>query len=161
MNLSRNLLKALNGQINAEMWSANLYLSMSIHFAKEGYDGFAAWMKAQSKEEMEHAYMMIDYVIKRNGEPTVEQINVVPGGWGSALEVFEHVYKHEVHVSGLIDSLHDLAIAEKDKATQDFMWQFIREQVEEEATARDIVDKIKVMGECNLAFLDNKLGQRK
>lgn len=158
--ISEKLQNAINEQIIAEMWSANLYLSMSFHFAKEGFSGFAHWMKKQSQEELEHAYTMADYIIKRNGTAKIDKIDVVPTGWGTPLEVFEHVYEHERHISKLIDNLVDLAHAEKDKATQDFLWGFVREQVEEEATALEVVDRIKKAGEAGIFFLDSQLSQR-
>lgn len=160
MTLSRKLSDALNEQILAEMWSSNLYLSMSIHFAQLGMDGFAHWMKKQSQEELEHAYTMIDYSIKRGGQVKLDQINVVPTAFGTPLEIFEHVYEHEVHVSELIDKLVDVAAAEKDKATQDFLWGFVREQVEEEATAKNIVEKLKMYGEHHVAIMDHQLAKR-
>ncbi|KKB49017.1 hypothetical protein HMPREF1212_03412 [Parabacteroides sp. HGS0025] len=160
MTLSRKLSDALNEQILAEMWSSNLYLSMSIHFSQLGMDGFAHWMKKQSQEELEHAYTMIDYSIKRGGQVKLEQINVVPTAFGTPLEIFEHVYEHEVHVSELIDKLVDVAAAEKDKATQDFLWGFVREQVEEEATVKNIVEKLKMYGEHHVAIMDHQLAKR-
>ena len=160
MTLSRKLSDALNEQILAEMWSSNLYLSMSIHFSQLGMDGFAHWMKKQSQEELEHAYTMIDYSIKRGGQVKLEQINVVPTAFGTPLEIFEHVYEHEVHVSELIDKLVDVAAAEKDNATQDFLWGFVREQVEEEATAKNIVEKLKMYGEHHVAIMDHQLAKR-
>lgn len=158
--ISEKLQKAINEQITAEMWSANLYMSMCFYLKMEGFDGFAHWMKKQSEEELQHAYMMADYVIKRGGKVSVEKVDVVPTGWGSPLEVFEHVYKHECHVSQLIDTLVDVASAEKDKATQDFLWSFVREQVEEEATVQNIVDRIRKMGDSALCYLDGQLGAR-
>lgn len=160
MSLSKKLTDALNQQINEEIWSSNLYLSMSIYFDKQGLSGCAHWMKKQSQEELGHAYEMIDWSVKRGGTPEVGQINVVPTGWGSALEVFEHVYEHEVRVSGLIDKLVDVAAAEKDKATQDFLWGFVREQVEEEDTSLKLVERLKLLGEKNIAFFDMELGKR-
>ena len=91
---------------------------------------------------------------------TIIPVTVVHNGWGTPLEVFEHVYKHECHVSQLVDKLVDVAAAEKDKATQDFLWGFVREQVEEEATAQGIVDKIKKAGDTGIFFVDSQLGQR-
>ena len=102
---------------------------MSFYFEKEGFSGFAHWMKKQSHEELEHAYAMADYIIKRGGTATVDKIDVVPNGWGTPLEVFEHVYKHECHVSALVDKLVDVAAAEKDKATQDFLWGLLRKEL--------------------------------
>ena len=159
--ISEKLQNAINEQITAEMWSANLYLSMSFYFEKEGFSGFANWMKKQSQEELEHAYVMADYIIKRGGVAKVDKIDVVPSGWGTPVEVFEHVYKHECHVSKMIDELVSVASAERDNATQDFLWGFVREQVEEEATAQGIVDKIKKAGDAGIFFIDSQLGQRK
>ena len=159
--ISEKLQNAINEQITAEMLSANLYLSMSFYFEKEGFSGFANWMKKQSQEELEHAYVMADYIIKRGGVAKVDKIDVVPSGWGTPLEVFEHVYKHECHVSKMIDELVSVASAERDNATQDFLWGFVREQVEEEATAQGIVDKIKKAGDAGIFFIDSQLGQRK
>lgn len=160
MTLSRKLSDALNEQIIEEIWSSNLYLSMSIHFSQLGMDGFAHWMKKQSQEELEHAYAMIDYSIKRGGQVKLDQINVVPTAFGTPLEIVEHVYEHEVHVSELIDKLVDVAAAEKDKATQDFLWGFVREQVEEEASAKSIVEKLKMYGEHHVAIMDHQLAKR-
>lgn len=158
--ISEKLQNAINGQITAEIWSANLYLSMSFYFEREGFSGFAKWVKKQSQEEMEHACTMADYIIKRGGIAKVDKIDVVPSGWGTPVEVFEHIYKHECHVSKMIDSLVAVAAAEKDNATQDFLWGFVREQVEEEATAQGIVDKIKRAGDAGLFIIDSQLGQR-
>ena len=88
-------------------------------------------------------------------------IDVVPSGWGSVKEVFDNVAEHERRVSRLIDDLVDVASAEKDKATQDFLWGFVREQVEEEATARDLAEKFAKAGEAGILFLDSQLAQRK
>lgn len=160
MTLSRKLSDALTEQILAEMWSSNLYLSMYIHFTQIGLNGCANWMKKQSLEELEHAYKLIDYSVNRGGQVKLDQINVVPTAFGTPLEVFEHVYTHEVHVSALIDKLVDVAHAENDKATQDFLWSFVREQVEEEATAKNIVEKLKAYGEHHIAIIDHQLGKR-
>ena len=99
-------------------------------------------------------------VIKRGGKVTVDKVDVVPTGWGSPLEVFEHVYEHECHVSEQINSLLDIAKAENDKPTEDFLWSFVREQVEEEATVQNIVDRIRKMGDTALCYLDGQYGAR-
>ena len=158
--ISEKLQNAINEQITAEMWSANLYLAMSFYFEKEGFSGFAHWMKKQSQEEMGHAYAMADYIIKRGGTAKVDKIDVVPNGWGTPLEVFEHVYKHECYVSELIDKMVDIAEEEKDHASRDFLFWFVREQVEEESTAKGIVDQLKNYGECHVGILDHRLGKR-
>ncbi len=159
--ISDRLQKAINEQITAEMWSSNLYLSMSFYLAKEGLDGCAAWMRKQSQEELEHAYDMADYVIKRGGIAKVDKIDVVPQEWSGVKEVFEQVYSHECNVSKLIENLVKIASEEKDMATQDFLWGYVREQVEEEATAQNVCDKIRQAGAAALLYLDDKLGQRK
>ena len=149
MILSRKLSDALNEQINMEMWSSNLYLSMSVHFTQIGLDGFAHWTLKQSQEELEHAYKMIDYSIKRGGQVTIGVVNSVPTAWGEPLEIFQQ-----------IDKIVDIASEEKDKATQDFLWGFVREQVEEEATAKNIVEKLKLYGEHHAVLMDHRLGKR-
>lgn len=159
--ISQKLQDAINAQMVAEQWSANLYLSMSYFFAARGYEGFAQWMKVQAREESDHADMLAQYVLKRGGVARVGAVEAVPQDWASPLDVFEHVYKHECHVSQLIDQLVDVALAEKDKASQDFLWGFVREQVEEEASIQAIIDKIKLGGEAAIYHLDMKLGQRK
>lgn len=103
---------------------------------------------------------MIDYSIKRGGQVTIGVVNSVPTAWGEPLEIFQHIYEHEVHVSGLIDKIVDIASEEKDKATQDFLWGFVREQVEEEATAKNIVEKLKLYGEHHAVLMDHRLGKR-
>ncbi len=158
--ITEKLQKAVNDQITAELWSSNLYLQMAFYFEKEGWDGFAHWMHKQSDEERNHAIMLANYLAKRGGEAKVNMVDVVPNGWGSVKEVFANVAEHERHVSRLIDDLVDVASAEKDKATQDFLWGFVREQVEEEATVDAIVNKIERCGESGLIFLDSELAKR-
>lgn len=158
--ISKKLQDAMNDQISAEMWSSNLYLSMSLYFAKEGYEGFAQWMKIQSLEELEHAHRFADFIIKRDGEATVNKIDTVPTGWGRPIEVFEHALGHETRISNLIDKLLDLAQAENDKAAQHFLWEFVKEQIEEESTVRSIVDKLKIAGDTGLYEIDKFLATR-
>lgn len=160
--ISDKLQKEMNLQVTAEMWSANLYMSMAYYLNREGFDGMANWMKKQAQEEMAHAYRFADYIVSRGGVVKIDKIDVVPQGWGTVRELFEHVYSHECHVSKLVDNLYALAVEEKDYASQDFLMTFVREQVEEEATALDIVDKIKLAGDNNSAmfFMDAKLGAR-
>ncbi len=143
MTISKKLEKAINEQITAEMWSANLYMAMSFFCEKEGFSGFGNWLKKQSNEEISHAYMMADFLIKRGGTAKMGKIDEVPGTWKKPIDMFKKVYEHECTVSEMINTLLDLSIEENDKAAQDFFWQFVREQVEEEATASDIVSKIE------------------
>lgn len=160
MILSKKLAEAFNAQVNAEMWSSNLYLSMSVYFQKIGMLGFAHWMKLQAAEELDHAHKLIDYALDRGGDITIGQINVVPTAWGNPLEVFEHVYKHELYVSELIDKMVDIAEEDRDHASRDFLFNLVREQVEEESTAKNIVEQMKHYGECHFAIMDHKLGKR-
>ena len=160
MEMTKKLSDAFNKQIQAEMWSSNLYLSMAIYFMDMGLEGCANWMKKQAQEELEHAHKLIDYSSKRGGKARVSQIDEVPFEWESPQAVFEHVYKHECHVSELIDKLMDLAIAENDKATQEMLRWFVNEQVEEEETAKGILDKFAVYGVHGLYCIDHELGKR-
>ncbi len=159
--MTEKLQQAINDQITAELWSANLYLAMSFYMEKEGYSGIAHWLKKQSAEENDHACQMASYMIKRGGIAKVDKVDVVPNEFGTPLEVFQQVYEHECRVSKMIDDLVDIASAERDKATQDFLWGFVREQVEEEATAAGIVDMVKKAGNAGVYYVDAKLGERK
>ncbi|KYK28144.1 MAG: ferritin [Theionarchaea archaeon] len=154
--------KALTSQINAEMYSSYLYLSMSSYFSSINLNGFATWMRVQAQEELTHAMKFYDYVIERGGRVTVAAIEAPPAEWDSPLQVFEHVYTHEQKVTGLINDLVNLAIAEKDHATTAFLQWFVTEQVEEESSADEIVQKVKLVGDqgAGLLMLDQELGQR-
>ena len=158
--MTEKLQIALNEQITAELWSANLYLSMSFFLKREGFEGFSHWMRKQYQEEVKHATAIADYMTARNAIPKIDKIDVVPQSWKSPLEAFEDAYKHERHVSQLIDLLVKTASDEKDNATQDFLWGFVREQVEEEANTLHIVEKMRKAGEAGLFFMDNQLGER-
>lgn len=114
---------------------------------KEGFSGMARWMQKQSAEEIGHAYAIAEYMIKREATPKVDKVDVVPQGWGNPVEVFEHALEHEKHVSKLIDELVQVASEEKDNATQNFLWQFVREQVEEEANVLNIVSRLRKAGD--------------
>ncbi|KWX84289.1 ferritin, partial [Streptococcus pneumoniae] len=111
--MTEKLQQVLNEQVTAELWSANLYLSMSFYLEREGYTGFAAWMKRQSQEETEHAYAIANHIMKRGGIAKVDKIDVVPTGFGTPLEIFQHAYEHECHVSKMIDLLITIAASEK------------------------------------------------
>ena len=150
--MTEKLQNALNEQITAELWSANLYLSMSFYLEREGFSGMARWMQKQSAEETGHAYAIAGYMIKREATPKVDKVDVVPQGWGNPVEVFEHALEHEKHVSKLIDELVQVASEEKDNATQDFLWQFVREQVEDEANVLNIVSHLRKAGDLCYPF---------
>lgn len=151
----------INDQITAELWSSNLYLQMSYFLKHQGWEGFAHWMLMHSNEERRHATRMADYLIERGGKVKINMVNLVPEGWGSVLEVFEHSYKQECMVSNMIDKIVLHAIEEQDFATENFFRQFVDEQVEEEALFSGIVEKLKAAGDAGLLFMDAQLGKRK
>lgn len=155
--IDKRIESTMNELINAEIWSANLYLSMSFYLKKEGFSGMANWMRKQSAKEVGHACTIAEYMVKREATPKVDKVDVVPQGWGNSLEVFEHALEHEKHISKLIDELVYLASEEKDNATQDFLWKFVREQVEEEAGVQNIVNLLKKAGDSGILFIDAKL----
>ena len=154
--------KAINKQINAEMWSGYLYLSMSSWFESKGLSGFANWMWIQAREEMTHAMRLYQHVIERGGRVKFEAIDKVPTEWKSPQHVFEETYKHEQKVTKLIENLVDIAENEKDRATYNMLQWFIDEQVEEEDSADEILQKIKLIGKNGngIFMLDRELSQR-
>jgi len=160
MEFTTKLTDAFNDQIQAEMWSSNLYLSMAVYFQDMGLTGCALWMKKQSKEELEHAYKLIEYGIMRGGKIKIGQVETTPSEWENPQAVFENTYKHELTVSKRIDNLMDVAIAENDKATQEFLRWFINEQIEEEDAVKSILDKFKIYGVHALYCIDHELGKR-
>ena len=158
--IKSKLQQAVNDQITAELWSSNLYLQMSYFLKHQGWEGFAHWMKVHSDEEREHATRMADYLTDRGGQVKLQMVNLVPEGWGSVLEIFEHSLSQEKMVSKMIDKIVTLSIEEKDYATENFFRTFVDEQVEEEALFAGVVDKLKAAGETGLPFMDSRLGMR-
>ena len=160
--LSERMQGALNEQINAELYSSYLYLAMSSHFSSLNLAGMASWMRVQVQEELFHAIKMYDFVNERGGRAMMKAISQPPGAWDSALAVFEAGLDHERKVTGLINNLVDVAIAERDHATSIFLQWFVTEQVEEEANASGIVSKLRMIGHdaSSLFALDQELGQR-
>jgi len=132
--ISKKIEKALNKQINAELYSAYLYLSMVAYFESVNLPGFANWMKVQTQEELMHAMKIYDFVNERGGRVVLKAIEAPPTEWDSPLDAFEATYKHEQKVTGLINNLVNLAIEEKDHATSSFLQWFVNEQVEEESS---------------------------
>lgn len=159
--IKSNLQKAVNDQITAELWSSNLYLQMSYFLKHQGWDGFAHWMKCHSDEEREHATRMADFLTDRGGQVKLQMVNLVPEGWGSVLEIFEHSLSQEKMVSKMIDKIVLLAIEEQDYATENFFRTFVDEQVEEEALFGGVVDRLKAAGDAGLLFMDAQLGKRR
>ncbi|PID90744.1 MAG: ferritin [Bacteroidetes bacterium] len=162
MELTKRMQDTINEQINKEMWSANLYLSMSAHCAHVGLEGFAHWMMVQSKEEMGHAQDMMKFLLMRKGEVKILAVPEVETDFGTPSEIAEAFYKHECLVSELIQKVISVAREEKDMASEDFFWKYVGEQVEEEANASKMVDDFKLVGDSRGALmnLDRQLGQR-
>jgi ferritin len=160
--LSTKVLEALNKQLNTELYSEYLYLSMSAYFEAESFKGMAKWMRTQAGEEHVHAAKIFDFVNDRDGRVILTQIEAPKTQWKSPQDVFEDALKHEQKISGLINDLSNLAQAEKDHATHDFLEWFAKEQVEEESVARTIVDQLKLVGDngTGLYMIDMQLGQR-
>ena len=161
--ISKKLEDALNDQINKEFYSAYLYLGMAVHFESEGLKGFAKWMRVQASEEQEHAMKIYDYLFSVDAKPVLKAVKEAPTKYEkSPVEVIQEVLKHEQYVTASINSLYDLALAEKDYKTQIFLQWFINEQIEEEANDRDILDAFKhISGNVGLLILDKALGERK
>jgi ferritin len=161
--LKPKLENAINKQINAELWSAYLYLSMSAYFESINLGGFANWMRVQAQEEVNHAMKFYTHVVERRGRVIVTAITAPPVTWKSPLHAFEESFKHEQKVTGLINDLTNMAAAEKDHAMSSMLKWFIDEQVEEELSTDTIVQKLKMIGTNTggLFMLNHELGERK
>ncbi|MCX6663788.1 MAG: ferritin [Euryarchaeota archaeon] len=161
--LSKKIENAINKQINAELWSAYLYLSMSAYFESINLGGFANWMRVQAQEELGHAMKFYHHVIERRGRVTVTAIAAPSVSWKSPMNAFEDAFKHEQKVTGMINDLANMAAGEKDHATANMLQWFIDEQVEEELSTDTIVQKLKMIGTNTggLYMLDHELAQRK
>ncbi len=153
---------ALNKQLNAELYSSYLYLSMSAYFQSINLPGFANWMRVQAQEELVHAMKFYDFVNERGGRVALQPVEGPPTEWSSPLDAFENAYKHEQKVTGLINDLVNLALGERDHATNIFLQWFVTEQVEEEASADEVVQRLRLMGDDGggLFMLDREMGQR-
>jgi len=160
--LSEKMQDAINKQIVAETYSAYLYWSMAAYFESVSLTGFSQWMKAQAQEELLHAAKFFTFVAERGGRIKLDAIDAPPTEWDSPMAVFEQAYQHEQKVTGLINNLVDLAVEERDHATKSFLDWFVDEQVEEEASADGVVQKLKLMGDApgGLFMLDRELGLR-
>jgi len=160
--LSDKVQKALSKQVNAEFYSAYLYLAFSSYFEGVNLRGFAHWMRIQYQEETMHALKIFDYIYERDGEVTLEKIDRPEADIGSPLAAFELTLEHERKVSGMINDLVDTAIAERDHATQSFLQWFVNEQVEEEASANEILQQLKLLADnsAGLFLLDRDMAAR-
>lgn len=160
--INEKVQEAINAQINAEFWSAYLYLSMAMHFEAEGRSGVANWFKIQFQEEQAHAQIFINYLNQRGGRVTLKAIDEVPTTWESPLAAFKATLEHEQKVTSLINNLYALAEAEHDYATRDRLNWFVSEQVEEEDNCRQLIDKFTLIGNDGMGqyMLDQELGTR-
>jgi ferritin len=160
--LSEKMQEALNEQVNAEFWSAYLYLSMSMKFSAAGLPGVANWFKIQFKEEQAHAEIFMNYINQRGGKVTLKAIDAVPTEWDAPLDAFKATLEHERKVTSLINNLYAVAEAEHDYATRDRLAWFISEQVEEEETAQELIGKFTLIGSDGMGryMLDQELAAR-
>jgi ferritin len=160
--VSKELETAINKQINAEFWSAYLYLSMSTWCAHEGLPGFANWFKVQFQEEQDHAQKFMNYLIAKGNKVELMPIEKVETSWGSVLKTFEDTLEHERVVTSLINNLVSLARKENDYATENMLQWFVNEQVQEEEAAQAILDALKLIGSNGFGVytMDKELGQR-
>jgi ferritin len=160
--LSKKMEKAINEQIKNELYSSYLYLAMSAHCESENLAGFATWLKFQAQEELEHALKFYAYVNERGGRVELHAIDKPPMEFASPLAIFEEVLAHEQKVTAMINALYELALEEKDYPSQIMLQWFIDEQVEEEASAGEILEMLKMIGDKGQALfmMDRQLGQR-
>ena len=160
--ISKEMEAALNEQVNAELWSAYLYLSMAMQFENAGQAGVANWFKIQFKEEQAHAEIFMNYINQRGGRVMLRAIDAVPTEWATPLDAFRATLEHEQKVTAMINNLFAMAEAEKDYATRDRLAWFVSEQVEEEDNARTLIDKFSMIGNdgMGLYMLNQELAGR-
>ena len=160
--MKKKMEKAFNKQVNAELYSSYLYLSMESYFQSISLTGFAKWMRGQVQEEMFHGIKIYDYIHERGGKAQFEAIDKPESDWESPLVAFEHILAHEKKVTQLINDLIDTSLEVRDHAAKAFLDWFIIEQVEEEATVGEIVDRLRLIGDdrSGLFMLDSELSKR-
>ena len=160
--ISHTLTDALNEQLKHEFYSSYLYLAMAAYCDSENLPGFTHWLRLQADEEREHAMKFYDFILDRDGRVALQSLAQPPRDFGSPINLFEQVLAHEQEVSSLIDQLYRKASAEQDNATQVFLQWFITEQVEEEKTATQILETLRMAGDNKVALpmLDRELGAR-
>ena len=154
--------EAINEQINAELYSAFLYLSMSAYFQRQNLPGFAKWTYVQYLEETTHALKFFNYVNERGGSVKLAAIKEPPTEWKNPVDVYDAIYKHEQLVTSLIYRIVDIAIQERDHASNNMLQWYVAEQVEEEGNASLILEQLKRIGNAqeSLYVLDKELGMR-
>ncbi len=160
--ISQTMQAAINEQINKELFSSYLYLSMASYFASKNLPGFAQWMHKQSDEEREHAMKLYEHLEDRGGRVLLKAIEAPQTEWASNLEAFRAAAAHEAHISASIHALYETAVQEKDYPAQVMLQWFINEQVEEEKNAAEIVANLELIEERGTAvlMLDHRLAKR-
>ncbi|HSG42360.1 MAG TPA: ferritin [Anaerolineales bacterium] len=160
--INKTMQNAMNEQINKELFSSYLYLSMAAYFEDKNLPGFANWMRLQADEEREHAMKFYDFILERGGQVQLKAIEAPKTDWGSNLEVVEEVAAHEAKVTASINELYELALKEKDYPAQIMLQWFITEQVEEESSAAQVLASLKMIEarETAVLQLDHRLSKR-
>ena len=161
--MNKKVYKVFNEQVQAELYSAYMYLAMSVHLEDENFKGMAHWMRLQYEEEREHAFRLMKFMQERGVKPELLQIDMPPAEYGTPLEVFSKALEHEKYVTSRIHEMYEVAMKEKDYAAMSHLLWFIDEQVEEEDQTREIVDKLTMVGDNmnGLFVIDGQLGARK
>ena len=160
--ISEKMQKALNTHLNEEFYSSYFYLSMAAYFEAKNLKGFANWFRIQTQEEHMHGMKFFNFILQKGGKVSLSQINAPKIEWKDIPEIFSDTLKHEQKITGLINKLVEVAMLEKDFATNNFLQWFVTEQVEEEANVEEIIQKIEMIGDnkSGLYMLDNELGAR-
>lgn len=160
--LSTKMQAAFNEQIKNELNSAYIYLGMAAYFENQSLPGFAHWMRIQTQEELFHASKFFDFVYERDGEVDLFALDQPSVTYDSPLAAFQAAYQHEQFISGTINDLYALAMEEKDFGSRPLLHWFIEEQVEEEASAKEIIDQLRLVSDSKMGLymLDKQLGAR-
>jgi ferritin len=160
--LSEKLEKALNGQLNYELYSAYVYAAMAAYFEATDLPGYANWMRVQVQEEMFHVSKFFGFINERDGRVRLAKVDEPPFEWKSPLAAFENAHEHEREVSRRINALVDMAREERDHAVENFLQWFVTEQVEEEASTKAVVQQLKFVGDDRHAIfmIDRELAAR-
>ena len=155
--ISKKLEKSINDQIEKEAYSSFLYLSMASWAEQEGYEGISQWLYAQAEEEKMHMLKFVGYLNERGGKAVIPAIKKTPDKFSSVKKMFEEVLKHEQFISASINGIVAVCVAEKDFSTQNWVQWFVTEQIEEEKSVRNILDKLKMLGEGNMYMFDKDI----
>ncbi len=160
--ISKTMQDALNGQINVEQASAQLYLAMSAHCEGKSFRGFAHWLKVQAGEETKHALRLVEFLLHRQGKLELRTVPAPPTDFGGVIEVFERTLEHERGITKRINALFELARAEKDHASEVALQWYVTEQVEEESQVTQVVDHLHAVGDKGggIWYLDSRMGKR-